>query len=449
LRFSLRELMGLTLSAAVIVSGLQLRTVSWDYCVLAALGLWFVLGLFREAWDLWWAHRLHTWESREAAWGWRLGIAWRVGLGMLILVMAVIPHFEAAHVISLPEAEDTFSVVGLESREAILRLALLAAVTGSWPWRHLTEPRRFRARLCDALGWTAALGLGLFICFHAALLPFIVHVAIRGIEAAQPLMWFGQVKNPNAYVDLRAAIDRFFGWSAFSVSLIPVNLLLTCQLARQWRHGVLRQVLLAGPLVAGLAVTAAFAVWAQGWGFSSVSPLLGAELQLEPVHRWTSAGVLLGLLAVVVGMRFIRDGSEAKPISNVAWRHQPLAYYHQRIECIAVLGIVSAGLIVTKPCELGSWLSWLTRVPVFSLEWPSIIGEVVLSPMRQLDAAILLVAITWLRKARRYTDNPHAMGPFAMSAPGLAAVLPALFVALASGIPTLYWFAFALWLKSA
>ena len=65
-----------------------------------------------------------------------------------------------------------------------------------------------------------------------------MHAAIQGIRGALPLRFFDGSPNPDAYIDIRTAVDRLWWTSVIVAGFLPVNVLLLCQLARHWKRGV-------------------------------------------------------------------------------------------------------------------------------------------------------------------------------------------------------------------
>jgi hypothetical protein len=62
--------------------------------------------------------------------------------------------------------------------------------------------------------------------------------------------------------------------------------------------------------------------------------------------------------------------------------------------------------------------------------------------------AVLIVAVQQLLRRRDRETSQIGLSPFAVPPGRLAAVWLATFAIIASGVPTLYWFGFAVWLRS-
>ena len=69
-------------------------------------------------------------------------------------------------------------------------------------------------------------------------------------------------------------------------------------------------------------------------------------------------------------------------------------------------------------------------------------------PMLPLELAIMLATIRLLRTNRRRVASDYSSSPVALSLPAWAVVSVSLFVTMAAGLPTLYWFSFSAWLQS-
>jgi len=432
------------LVAAVAASRTKVPNTGWDDHLLAILGVLFVVGLFHQAWSLRHSHRNYAFRTREALWGWRFAVVWRFALGALLLGTIAIPYLEAYELISLPESDDTFYMIepGRGTRQALLRLGLLVAVAGAAMWKKRPEATIRSKAIVRVLLCISTVLLCVIMCVDNATVPALVHIAIEGIEAAQPLVMFGGTRCPDATTEQIAATAVFTKWATISTILIPFNLLFAYALASQWQKGWTRRTTLLSLLVVGAAIPATFAVWAQCEGFASVSPKLAAHIQYEPVHRWYFAGVLLAFLAVVTASRLVFITSERSPASDLVWQRSP-ADYHQRPVCLVVL-ILTCSVSVIRAAT-GGWdfaMFWTFDPATIIDELEEMFYALIL--WYPLDIALLITGVSCLRLARRQRDEDKLDGPFAMNPAPLAILIPAIFVILASGIPTFYWFAFAL-----
>jgi hypothetical protein len=396
-----------------------------------------IVGLLHQAWDLWSAHRHHQWESSDDRDGWLFGSGWRVVLSLGMAATLALDYFDAYGVISLVEAEEGMYSTGRLTREALLRLVLLLAVAGAAKRRVSPQPSCLRSWSRDGLGGVALIAICFVICLDASLVPMLVHVAIRGMDLYRPSLIFGVARDPSAYVDLTAATNAFFARAAFSAALIPIHLVLIAALAWQWQRGVIRRLLIAAPLAAGLTVAATFTVWAFREGFATVSPYLAPFVMIEPVYRWVLLLALIVLAGAAAGARFCYRASRWKSISEIVWYRRPGFYLHERsLLLVSLIAICGARTIVDYAGYMGGF-----RIT-------ELVYMVLHNPTALLNLALILAAVQVLWSNRRRTAAEYATGPFALSLPAWTAVSLACIVAISAGIPTLYWLAFALWLKS-
>jgi hypothetical protein len=440
-QFSLHALLMLTLVAAVIVSRVQVVKATWDNHTLAVVAFLFVIGLLHQARDLWTTHRQPTWQSPCDRDGWLFGIGWRVGLSLWILAVLSLDHLEASRAISLPETEDTIYETGRMTREALLRLTLLVAVAGASRHRIPVQAPSIRSRCLDGLGWLGLLAVCFVICLSGSMLPALVHLAIRGIEATRPGLVYGVFRDVDAWTDLTDVTNQFFAKAAVSAALVPLNLALTAVLAWQWRRGPLRRALIAAPLAAGLVVTTGFTVWVARDGFASISPSVAPFLTFEPVYRWVLFGLLIGLASAAIGTQFSYRANAWKQVPQVAWDRHPGTYLHQRAAVLFVLlAICVAHIVGALAIE---W--WESRVNILSPTelfcWLCFDTTAIL----ELAIASVVIRDFWVNRKRSVGD--YSNGPFAVSLPAWATVNFALFLTIGSGLSTLYWFSFAVWLN--
>ena len=401
------------------------------------------IGLLHQAWDLWSVHRRHAWQSTAERDGWIFAVGWRVGLCLWIAAVLVLDYLDAYGVISLAEPEEAMEQTGQLTRAALLRMTLLVSLVGASKHRVSVRAPGLRSRVIDFLGWSALLVLCFVICLDATILPMVIHVALRGMEASQQTWAFGVNRAPDAWVDLTDATNQFFVRATISAALTPVNLALTATLAWQWRRGVLRRLLIIAPLVVGLAIAADFVVWASRGGFAAISPCLAPFIAIEPVYRWFVLGALIGLAGATLGAQFCYQAGAWKPISDLPWCRRPWTYVHQRnAVLIAVITVCVAHMLSACADDVSGW--WSRQAVTVGDVYYLVLDD----PTVLLEFAIVLVASRALRSNRLRAVNDYSTGPFFLSLPAWATVSFAMIATMAFGLPTLYWFTFAMWLRS-
>ncbi|MBC8871759.1 MAG: hypothetical protein H8E44_20215 [Planctomycetes bacterium] len=427
---------------AVGLSVANLEEPTWDHGLLAAVATWCVFGLLRQCRDLWHARRRINPGQVEERWGWRMALSWRVGV-IGVFVLLYIAEYLAAFV--WLETEDEFSYpTGACMRETTLVLCLLILVYG--PSRRLSalSRRPYVSRLCNALAWT---GLGvacLWICIEKTLIPFLVHAAIQGIRGALPLRFFDGSPNPDAYIDIRPAVDRLWWASVIVASFLPVNVLLLCQLARHWKRGRFRRTLVSLGLCLGLGVAAAYVVWIYAAVFPRISPEMAANSLGGSWDRWLFASIVLVIFTTACTFRFLSSDGNRRPVFTSEWKDNERRYYQQHRGLLGLLCVACVATLIRQTVASYSapFVSF-TPIEQFVVALGTLFTA---NPTAILLLAVLLASLRGLFQRRSAGMSTTETGPFTSSPKHFAAVWLATLATIATGIPTLYWFGFAIWL---
>src|SRR5262249_7094666 len=126
------------------------------------------------------------------------------------------------------------------------------------------------------------------------LVMFLVHLAICGVEVAQP----SGAYPPEINVSTKVRADRYLDGTTAALPLVIVNLALTAALVSTWKRPRLR--LLVGTLwLAGLASEGALSIWLSDAGLRQLSPTLH---QARQVH--VASFAIVGATAIVAVLTF-------------------------------------------------------------------------------------------------------------------------------------------------
>jgi len=434
-RFSLGGLFVLVFGCAVGLSVANLEEPTWEHGVLAAVATWCVLGLFYQCRDLVHARTTAGMTQVEMRRRWQWAIFWRIAMIGVFVVLYVFEYLDASGVLKETDDGWWFSASGDCMREVTLLLCVLIVIRrpSRQPSRVLGS--RILSKVYSVFLWIALLFALVWLGIDNALLPFLVHVAIQGIRSAMPLLFFDGSPNPNAYVDISAIVERFWWMSMLVLSFVPLNLACVYQLARQWNRGYGRRIAISLGLCAGLAIVASYVVWTYAVVFPRISPEMAANPNLGVWHEWLFAALLVAIFTTACSIRFLRSSDLTEPIFFEAASWDTSRYYQYHRGTMAILCVACFALLVRSAAE-----SWWGVLGSFDYLFDE--------PNMSLLLAVLIVALQRLLRRRDCEMSQIRLSPFAVSPGRLAAVWLAMFATIVSGVPTMYWFGFAVWLVS-
>lgn len=438
-RFSLRGLFVFVFGCAIGLSIANLDGPTWGDGVLATVATWCLLGFFHEIRDLWHARNRKTLDHAEQIWGWRMAVSWRLGIVGVFALLFIIQYLDAFG--WLKPDDDLW--LGAYLREPTLVLCILILIYRPSHYPSVLSKWPLASRAYCILGWTALGLMGLWICIHQTMIPFLVHTAIRGIRAAMPLHFVDGTPNPEAYINIRPAVDRLWWNSLFVAGVVPVNVILACQLARQWNRGNLRRVLVSLGLCVGLGVTAAHVVWIYAVAFPHISPELAANPARGHWDRWLFAAILVVIFTTVCAIRLLSFDDNGKPVFTEEWKRNEWRYHHQHR---FVLGFLCVMCLILSIMRLVDW----HPVPLNSFQGilDSLVFLFTSDPAGTLLLAILLVSLRGLFRKRNARTGQLETGPLVLSPWQFTAVWLVTLLTIATSVTTLYWFGFSVWLVS-
>lgn len=304
---------------------------------------------------------------------------------VLVMASCVLLSFaeRAGWVSTYDNRRPIFSAWPLPFSEAVWRVALIAAISTLGVTAR-SPSRRFR--------WWGSVGPLLLVVYVAALvrelafMPYFVHLATVGMEAAEPIAWRRNGAFPiherEGFFTSRLATAAAFAVAATAGSVV---------LAVRGAHPVGRRL----AAVACVCLIAALGGWAWWWfrvEFPRVSPDMAAASPGATPVRLVGGVALLLTLAGWVACRLSRDTADPSVTSDRP--RNALAIWLAAIG-LAIGGIVPAGRNAID--LLSEFLSW------FNVSTLQVLGEafryLLLSPSLLLDLALAIASLSLLRVA--------------------------------------------------
>ena len=180
----------------------------WHNALLATGSTVLAMGLFSQAIFLNRACHQSPTETPDNRFSWQIAISRRL-LTATTLVICIVTHILVSKwSMKIPEPGDLF-FFGRIFPDFIWRLAIIIGLAAYVCRTRVTElPSRERSWLFLVLG----ILLGLYALREYTLVPFLVHLAIAGVEGAQPLRW----QRTGTFLTTVAEQSRFFWLSAFA-----------------------------------------------------------------------------------------------------------------------------------------------------------------------------------------------------------------------------------------
>jgi hypothetical protein len=428
----------LLLGVAGIAFGLAFGQGSAFGVAHAASNAWIALGLLQQSRDLWEARSQLTTCDPQVVWGWRYAVAWRIVIATTIGGYWLIDALETSGTIQFVSLPDDYSTAEFLSRQGLIFLALIIALSSA-PWVRWSRPQARFAALLDVLGWTSGPCLACLALCQATLIPVLVHIAISGVESAQPYRFAGQLIYDVDVVGGRHRTHVLAFLSFAVIGLLLISVWLASWLARG-KHSALRRWLMTILLLVTLAVSGSYALWVHKIGLHGVSPLLADAQVLRPWPCWLFAALLLSLFAAAGAFRLLYHEADESLQPIIVWHRGPGAYLNESRIMLIALSVSLIGMFN----QFESPKEWL------SLDaWIYLAGIALQSP----DYCYLPFALFWLSicgyfTRRKIADIDRRMTPVALSPPDFIlswVVLGGIVIGL---VEAATWLSFTWWLLS-
>lgn len=319
--------------------------------------------------------------------GWTFAVRWRRAVVVLLVAYWCFECVLYANSL-IPIYEDRFwSYLGT-CRGALLYLLLvigLSTAPGCMP----LEPRQRSATLI-VLGWLTTLVWFGLAFLTSGLIAGLVHIAIAGVENAQPYRALGDTIHEVRLLDLAAGYATLAWIAPACLALALAAVACLAMGATSPADPTRCRKLFVGHLVC-LMLAAGLAIWIRSWGLAAASPYLAAEpfADVTPYLAILSA-VLVAVVSGCMANRLATVESE----QPLMWRAS--GYTHEgRIVCgLCLVSVViekgwfSFGLLPAR-----DWTGSLIR-----MKW---LTEIVEEPTSYLGVCLIVVAAVGLLGHRR------------------------------------------------
>ncbi len=192
-------------------------------------------------------------------------ITWRIAIATTIVICLLARVLILRQVVRLPSGDDW--LISKAFPDALLEVAMIVVLSDSirrWCPNSSREP----STKLEPIAWIVGIILALLVLPEAGFITYLVHIAVQGIERAQPL----KLQRPGVYPDQLATHFRLF-WISFAaaiaVALAASLLVLANRVKRRTKTCLTLRV---SAFLAVLVLATAFSVWFYRDSFPYVSP---------------------------------------------------------------------------------------------------------------------------------------------------------------------------------
>jgi hypothetical protein len=210
--------------------------------------------------------------------------------------------------------------------------------------------------MLEILVLPAAVVVLALMAFGVAIVPPLVHIAIKGVLAAQPYKIAGQVIQPYDHIAIRQ-VERDFNWVVVALALTTVaSCVCFIQLVRI-RAATARRALYVVAFGACLLVSAGLSLWIRIVGLDAVSPFIAQTQFTWPWYHGLGVVLLLGLASGVAAGRILLlpvAGHEAD--SPLLWRTRAAVYWNENRAVLFFLGAANVAFLVADAYPFSEWL---------------------------------------------------------------------------------------------
>jgi len=193
-------------------------------------------------------------------------------------------------------------------------------------------------------------------------------------------------------------------------------------------------------------VTAAYLVWIYAAVFPCISPEMAANPLGGNWDRWLFAAIVIVIFTTACTFRFLSSDENRTPIFSAQGKQKERRYYQQHRGLLGLLCVACVATLIRQTVA-GYSVSFVSFTPIE--QFVVALGSLFTSdPTAVLLMAVLLASLRGLFRRRDARTSPVETGLFTLSPEHFSAVWLATLATIATGIPTLYWLGFAIWLVS-
>jgi hypothetical protein len=245
----------------------------WADFLLACFGGCFVVGLVQKSWRMWSLRRDNENVSLVDA-AWPLAVA-----AFMVFCGAAAAATRYKWWAFLDSSGDTSWVT-----EDFNDTALYLAVICGYFERHQTPARRgwrrWIALLVDACAWLLGAYWLTFVLVDGIMIVGLVHIAMRGVEIAQPTRLAGQPFYP---ANLHTELTQLFMVRAYLTgALLAAATAANVALARTWSRGWVQRLLWSALCLLSLLLAWRLVQWCLRVAFPTLSPYFYSALDSLP-----------------------------------------------------------------------------------------------------------------------------------------------------------------------
>ena len=322
---------------------------------------------------------------------------------------------------------------------------LFLVVVGSVPYVRGKESSSLLHRALYVIFCVLGAGFCVEQCIDNTLVYNLVHIAMFGIDSAQPLQLSSiDPRYYNTYTSL------FFWWSVSSGAIVVANWVILVRLARQWSMGFRRRLTWIVLLVLGIMEASAFIFWVYAKGLRTISPFEAETLNRAPIDCWLAAAMLLVVVVTVLTYRLAVERGRTAGKPEIQWRRNPDKYYHEwrTVLLLLAVGVVVCclnGLAILRQAISQIWLHFFPDPfsPVFK-PWTEIFYGLIGTPIPCLWCALVILALQRVFARRKGQENIRSGLPRSDPAK-LVTIWIATLAVTVSGALVLVWMSYAFW----
>jgi hypothetical protein len=419
--------------------GFYTARLDWHYALLGAATVAVIIGLLAQAASI---ARSVDWKLKTDPFRYSalFAVCWRSALALILFSCLFTEILVSRRMVRMPESEAIVTCPVFP--DAVWICGILITLLASLMRLRGTKPPKENRQWVNHSIWLLGPILAVLILPDVTLVHFLVHIATRGIEVAQP----GALQRVGTFPDHQAEGFQSF-WiatAAVAAVIIAAFCLVTINAgtALSRRH----KLCCAVSYVAFLSTAATYCFWYYSFEFSRISPDM-ATGGIAPNWVELSMGVILAFMFVTAASYSLSvAGVNYVPLTTTSADEPYRPALYESGVCLFAFVTSAAISMIEMIRELLSFQSF-ALLSGFGTGWA--ILDVVLGLLRYsrgilvMAMAALSIQLWWLR--RRRNDTPAL--EFAALSPGrFARNWIAMALLAAVGLPTIASFCFVFWL---